>query len=571
MKKIYLKRPVSLSTQVSLYFLMTMLILFIFYGVATYHSNSLVIIEKTREETIRTLNRSSAYLSRYVGDLKNISNVLVSDENINTFMADKTHIEKEKIQQTIETILATDKALVSIFIISRDGRLISNETNLEVSMSDNMMAEEWYQLAIKNKGTPVLTSARKQKLSNKKEDWVISVTQEIMSDKGRNLGIVRIDVGYKGLDSYLKQLDFGKGGSVFLINKTNQIVYHQNMNTFTDQVIQTSIQEENQEKDGYYKKERKLIHHVPVAGTDWQLVGVAYLEELTMVFNNMWQMLGIVSLLVFMIIIIGRLIITQILIKPINQLEEAMKHSAYGLSRAKVEEKGSYEIRSLGASFNTMLTQINQLLIEAEEKERSINEYEINALASQINPHFLYNTLDSIIWMAEFNETEKVIGITKSLADFFRLSLNQGNKMICLEDEIDHVRQYLFIQKQRYEEQLNYRIIEEFKLQDFQVPKLILQPIVENAIYHGIKEINRPGMIHISTHRKTDFVYIKLYDNGKGFDGISTLKKTTTRLGGIGLENVDSRLKLQYGDKYDMRIKSKPNKYTVIIIKLPYN
>jgi sensor histidine kinase yesM len=177
--------------------------------------------------------------------------------------------------------------------------------------------------------------------------------------------------------------------------------------------------------------------------------------------------------------------------------------------------------------------------------------------------------LDTIVWMAEFNDSRRVVDITKSLAQYFRLALNQGQEQILLRDEINHVRQYLFIQKQRYGEKLHYEILEDERLGDYQLPKLVLQPLVENAIYHGIKEIDRPGLIRVTTEVSGDYACVSIFDNGRGFDRSESTAQTLLRLGGVGLKNVDQRLHLQFGEAYHMEIDSKANSYTKITLYLP--
>jgi len=152
------------------------------------------------------------------------------------------------------------------------------------------------------------------------------------------------------------------------------------------------------------------------------------------------------------------------------------------------KEAGAYERREVTRQFNAMLDQIDQLMADVRRQEEATRQYELQALSSQINPHFLYNTLDTIIWMAEFQDSQRVVQVTKSLATYFRLALNQGKDLISLSDEINHVRQYLFIQKQRYGDKLEYEIAEEPDFDNLVLPKLVLQPLVENALYHGIKE-----------------------------------------------------------------------------------
>lgn len=160
-------------------------------------------------------------------------------------------------------------------------------------------------------------------------------------------------------------------------------------------------------------------------------------------------------------------------------------------------------------------------MVAVADKEKAIGQYRLQALASQINPHFLYNTLDTIIWMAEFNDSKRVVEVTKSLAKYFRLALNQGNEYIRLADELDHVSQYLFIQKQRYGDKLSYDVQGLDVYADFVIPKLILQPLVENAIYHGIKEVDRKGMIKITVSDTAQHLMLTVWDNGKGIEDSS--------------------------------------------------
>ena len=216
-----------------------------------------------------------------------------------------------------------------------------------------------------------------------------------------------------------------------------------------------------------------------------------------------------------------------------------------------------------------MLDQIEQLMEAVKIEEQNVRRYELRALSAQINPHFLYNTLDTIVWMAEFNDSKRVVEVTKSLAQYFRLALNQGHEQISLRDEIDHVRQYLFIQKQRYGDKLQYEIEEDESIADYKLPKLVLQPLVENAIYHGIKEIDRQGMIRVTSAAEEGQLILSIYDNGRGFDVNASMDATLLRLGGVGLKNVDQRLRLQFGDDYHMEIQSEPDKFTQISLYLP--
>ena len=213
-----------------------------------------------------------------------------------------------------------------------------------------------------------------------------------------------------------------------------------------------------------------------------------------------------------------------------------------------------------------MLNHLEQLMMEAREQEQLARVYELKALSSQINPHFLYNTLDTIIWMAEFQDTNRVVSITKALATYFRLALNGGEDLIPLTKEVDHVRQYLYIQQQRYEEKLSYEIQVDENIPDILLPKLVLQPLVENAIYHGIKEINRPGKIQLTVQYQSPSIKITIEDNGVGLKKQGTSNKA---LGGVGIQNVKERLALYFGEEFKMEFDSVENSYTKVYLTIP--
>jgi two-component system sensor histidine kinase YesM len=247
------------------------------------------------------------------------------------------------------------------------------------------------------------------------------------------------------------------------------------------------------------------------------------------------------------------------------------------LNKKAIDISGSYEIESLTRHFNVMVERVGKLMGQVLENERYLRTYEINALHSQINPHFLYNTLDTIVWMAEFDDSDKVIEITKSLAQFFRLSLSKGDERITVENEIDHVKQYLFIQQQRYQEKLTYSFKVDEQTLKFKVPKIILQPIVENALYHGIREMDGPGHIEVKVWMDKQALYMEVTDNGVGFELKGEIFEenlpvsTKTKLGGVGLSNVNKRIHLYDGEGYGVSIRSVIGEGTKVLLKLAAN
>ena len=322
-------------------------------------------------------------------------------------------------------------------------------------------------------------------------------------------------------------------------------------------------------KDGYADQKQAFVYQIDIADSDWTLIGVASLEQLQMLQSQMLYSFVGMGVLALLMCLIGIWFVLRLWIKPLQNLQAVILKIGSGESNLRAEEKGSPELVDLAQQFNKMLDQIEQLMEAVKTEEQNVRRYELRALSAQINPHFLYNTLDTIVWMSEFNDSKRVVELTKSLAQYFRLALNQGHEQIALKDEIDHVRQYLFIQKQRYGDKLRYEIEEDESLADYKLPKLILQPLVENAIYHGIKEIDRPGIIRVTSTVEEGKLVLSIYDNGCGFDLQDSSEKTLLRLGGVGLKNVDQRLRLQFGEGYRMEIQSEQDIFTLIKIYLP--
>ena len=223
-----------------------------------------------------------------------------------------------------------------------------------------------------------------------------------------------------------------------------------------------------------------------------------------------------------------------------------------------------------------MIDKINELLEQVTTEQVRLRKAEFELLQSQINPHFLYNTLDAIIWLAEAGEQKKVVSMVRSLSEFFRTSLNRGKDIISVREELLHVRSYLEIQQVRYQDILNYDIDVPAELGNYLIPKITIQPLVENALYHGIKNKRGSGTIHIRGSRQEDFLVIEIEDDGIGIskerlwqvnDGIR--KKILTGKDIYGLYNVNERIRLNFGEAYGINILSTYGEGTLVRILLP--
>lgn len=557
-------RRYPLSIQLLGSVVLSFCLIFATVGSIYYQTSSNAIRTRTEASTRDSLEQSSQFISAYINRLRETSSALAHHPLLQTYAQTSDEADGKAIASLFETVLKMDRDLMTAVYVTKQGQVISTNPDIAMKTSDNMMQEDWYQDAIHQNASPVLTPAHQ----DVGEDWVISVTQEVTDSSGNNLGVLRLDSDYQTMASYLDQLNLGKDGFSFIVNDQEAFVYHPESTVYQSSQEMAEMVPYMAISDGYTEDRQTFVYQIPVPDSSWNLIGVASLDELQSLQEQLLLTFVVVGVLTMLLCFLWIWWLLRWWIKPLKDFRQVMLAIGAGQSHLRAEEKGSVEVVDLTKHFNQMLDQIDLLMIAIQDKEKAIRTYELQALASQINPHFLYNTLDTIIWMAEFNDKERVVELTKSLAKYFRLALNKGHEQISLKDELDHVRQYLFIQKQRYGEQLQYEIKAESGCDDLMLPKLVLQPIVENAIYHGIKQVTRPGLITISVTEETGRLRITIADNGKGIASTSK-EPSAIVLGGVGLKNVDERLRLQFGESYQMTIETEPDAYTRIHLDLP--
>ncbi len=496
----------------------------IFVGFILYFSLSRVLVNESISSTQTAVMQTGRYLEIYVDQLNLISDTLVKNQDVVEYFS---HNEKltstdyeKRINQSIANIIDSNTSLQSVTIISHDGKIFSNEDNLNMSMSEDMMKEAWYIDAITN-NSPILTSARMQQFSMDKNLWVISLSQEVVDISQINIGVAVIDVPYTALESYLMDLHLGEEGYAFILNSDLDVVFHPDQTFYQDEEKKKELAGFLSEPEGYQRGADRFFYQYQIQNTDWTLVAVSSVDGLSILRRQVFE-----TVLIGLSIILIVVLVTGVILK--------------------------------------------RLTAEIKTKEKDIHHLEMNALYSQINPHFLYNTLDTIVWMAEFNQKDDIIHITKSLAQFFRLSLNQGSETTSLGNEIEHAKQYLYIQKQRYQDKLSYQFQYPDSVLDLIVPKIILQPILENSIYHGIKDKDGTGMITIDVQEDNSYIFITVKDNGIGFQMSEKdlPDSSKPKLGGVGLKNVEQRIKLFCSNDSGITITSKLGFGTEVTLKI---
>lgn len=299
-----------------------------------------------------------------------------------------------------------------------------------------------------------------------------------------------------------------------------------------------------------------------------ELYQKSYLRVITISLITVTVLLGVIILMSFYI--------PAGITRPISVLSKVTDQVAKGDLTVRAEVDAGAEVGVLSDSLNTMIDKINELLSQVTSEQIRLRNAELELLQSQINPHFLYNTLDTIVWLAEAGDEKKVVSMVGSLSDFFRTSLNQGKEIIPVSEELLHVKSYLDIQQVRYQDILEYEIDVPSELGYYLIPKITLQPLVENALYHGIKNKRGKGKITIAGKKEDTFFVLTVSDNGIGMTEErllqikeSLVNKNLETSGIYGLYNVNERIILKFGEDYGLDIESNYGEGTVITVKLP--
>ncbi|WP_138493571.1 cache domain-containing sensor histidine kinase [Paenibacillus pinistramenti] len=402
------------------------------------------------------------------------------------------------------------------------------------------------------------------------------------------IGFITIDLDDAFIKTFCDQVKIGKTGFFYILDQNGSAIYVPPIDSDDLSIIRkTALPSSGPSgEDGFVLKthgQPKFIVHTASLATGWTIIGMAPLQEIVAEASSIRQLIIVSVVLSIVFAITLHYLLTKRLTRPIQLLQHKMRLTAGGYLEAKVKPVGTDEIADLGQSFNIMVEKIKELLEQSIRKQQQLQKAELRTLQAQINPHFLYNTLDSIIWMAEAGKSEGVIQIVKALSDLFRISLNKGRDWVMIRTELAHAQSYLVIQQMRYRDILEYRIEVDPELMEYPILNMTLQPLIENALYHGIKNKRGRGLIVISGYAEASAVILTVTDNGIGIseDRLALLRhqimqpiqsqEEEAQGGGFGLQNVHQRLQLYFGSEYGVRLESTAGSGTTISVRIPKN
>ena len=410
------------------------------------------------------------------------------------------------------------------------------------------------------------------------EDMILYGTSLCQPATGKIIGYIVIEFKNKAFEKILDDVELGDSGSFFMINDENQEILLGENRIYNNLKGKITFENENGYMQVISDKKKVLMVYCKIPHTRAILGGCVYLSELTQSIRNMTKIFLIISVFLTILFGLGCFIVATHITKPIWMLKEKMLETAEGNLNAYIEEYHENEFGILERQYNTMLKEIRELLKKSTEDQQNLKKAELKALQSQINPHFLYNTLDTIMWLVAVNENEKAIEMIESLSVFFKTGLSKGMDWIPVEREIEHVKSYLYIQQSRYSDILQYVIDISPDMIQYDMLKMTLQPIVENAIYHGIKNKENGGSIIIKGNMDGKFLSFLISDTGVGMEA-EAVTKLNERMqenkisyeeceNGFGLYNVNRRIKLYCGEESGITVESQIEEGTKVHIRM---
>ena len=401
--------------------------------------------------------------------------------------------------------------------------------------------------------------------------WVVTMIEPLERDGEE--AWVALDLRFASISSYINNVGIGQHGYCFLMDESG-ILYHPQQQLIYSQLKSEDTATLADLPDGTYSESNVIYVLQTVEGSPWRVVGVSYVDEL--VTSNLWEnfwLLALAAVAILLAALVSSIVISRALSRPLKGLSRAMRQfekSADTFTYAPVG--GAREVQELSESFGHMVVKIQHLMETVRREEINLRKTELKALQAQINPHFLYNTLDSIAWMCEQGRNDEAVQMVNALAQLFRISISRGHELIPIRSELRHAESYLKIQKHRYKNQFSYRFDVDESCLDFLCNKITLQPIIENAIYHGINGLVDEGEIVITLRADGSDVVFTVADNGVGMEAEqiqAILRKERSDHTGIGIKNANDRLKIYFGEGYGITIDSEPDVGTTVTIRMP--
>ena len=556
------------------------LVTIIVMGLLLYHRFKLALEKTAVDNTEATVE---ATVDRLNADLLDIRQI-INGANYN--VVQQFDISSREFSEQFSLLYETNSDKIqSLALYDPKGNLIASEPVVAEKKNVKVQTQEWYKNAEDAIENIHFSTPHIQELfedGSYRYQWVVSLSRYVDVNKGETpeTGILLLDMKYSVIRDVMKQINDCSGGIYYyLTSQDGEMIYHPRGTELNRGLFEENSLDAAKYEDGTYEirsgGQNETVIVGSVAYTGWKMIGVVPESVQAANYKNFRYYVFATILVLLVMLLEGNQLVSRKISKPIRELDASVKaHEAGG--KPDIYIGGSSEIRHLGHSVQKSYEQIEKLMDEIMRQQNERRKSEMDALQSQINPHFLYNTLESITWMVEAGKNKEAVFMISELAKLLRISLSKGRTIIKISDELQHSKSYMNIQMVRYKERFKIRFDVDDEINDYCIVKLVIQPILENAIYYGVGDIDiDDGEIVVTGKKINDDIFITVEDNGMGMreevveNILKDNSKTPKHGSGVGVINVHSRIKLMFGDQYGLSVESEADEGTKVTIHIP--
>lgn len=560
-------------------------------GLFSYNTNTNSIVSKTRKNMLDESRLITTRIDTLLVNAESFANIAMLDLNkevkLKTLeLAAKhegelpisdDHVLRNQIENKLDFAQLIFHDVESAVFVDRNQNVYTTDPKLTAG-SETGLASDMYRKVEGSNGIMLWFPMQKRSFWVLDQDKaVLTVGKKILdTETMETLGYLFVNINEKTLSNIYNPVGPVQTAGYYIVDSRGIVISAGDENrilkpleSYRKQEIMAgdTVFQEIRKEDG----EKVLLTAMPFSHADWKLVDEISLADLTRETAKVSRVILIVGSLCLLLALLGAIILSGVIAAPIMSLAKHMNRIRDENIDRPVEVRSRDEVGMLGAGLNMMLGRINDLLVKVREEQQQKREYELALIQEQIKPHFFYNTLDLIFVMCKTGESEEAGKATKALADFYRVALSNGKEIITVREELQNLQSYLYIQSARYSDLFDFRIDVPAELQNCAIPKLTLQPLVENSIYHGLKEKGSFGHISIEGRRQEEMIELIVRDDGVGFspEQLEGFRKGRESSGTFGLKSVDERIRLYFDDRYGIRIHSTRGEGAEITVRIP--
>lgn len=574
------KRFFSFQYKILIFSFILILIPILIIGIFSYKESLKIVQQKVSISNLNTVKQVGERIEFIFQDAHDMSLFLIQNDDVREFFKLKNDEESEQINAGI--IRLNNKLM---YLISSKPYINSiyfagfNGISMDTRNAYNTIDTETEKRIIQRKGGYIwdIGSITNYDGTSTNVFSLIRVVNDMYNITDR-LAIMKINIDEKDLSGIYGDKILGKRDDFFILDAGNRIVSSIDKNKLGQNfTIDLWDRRPDNPKEGYFQTKLDgqdyLVTYFMIDNLGYKLINLVPLKELLKENEVIQKVMLEVAVISFLVCILLALLFSIKVLGPLKMICAQMKKVENEDFDVQVNLKGNDEIAMLGRSFNKMSAKLKELISQVYLMKIKHKEAEFAALQAQINPHFLYNALDTIYWMGRMEKAFETSKLVEALAKLFRLNLNSGREIILLQDEVEHLQNYMIIQKKRYRDAISFNIDIEDGLLECRVIKLVLQPLVENAIVHGIDKKEGKGNISVSIRKEAENLIYEVRDDGIGID-VKEINLLLEDVGdsnrGLGIKNVNDRLKLYFGEQYGLEFFGGNGRGTTVIVKQTY-